>query len=97
MRGAAIAKGSTGIPATTGQRRSHQTAAISNRVDGTRGCKIMADDLTQRDERELAKELEKRILAFLALPEPVVPSPENEEIRLQLELVLIRLRHSWVH
>jgi hypothetical protein len=57
----------------------------------------MADDLTRRDERELTKELEKRILAFLALPEPMVPSPENAEIRLQLELALIRMRRSRVH
>jgi hypothetical protein len=57
----------------------------------------MADDLARRDERELTKELEKRILAFLAFPEPVVPSPENAEIRLQLELVLIRMRRSRVH
>jgi hypothetical protein len=97
MRGAAIAKGSTGIPATAGQFGSHQSAPINIRVGGTRGCKIMADDLTRRDERELTKELEKRILAFLALPEPMVPSPENAEIRLQLELALIRMRRSRVH
>ncbi len=57
----------------------------------------MADEVTRRDERELARELEKRILAFLALPEPVVPSPENAEIRLQLELALICMRRSTVH
>ena len=57
----------------------------------------MADDLTRRDERELAKELERRIVGFLALPEPVVPSPENSEIRLQLELALLRMRRSTVH
>jgi hypothetical protein len=96
MRGAAIAKGSTGIPATAGQRASHQSAAINSR-DGTRRGRIMADDLTRRDERELTKELEKRILAFLALTEPVVPSPENAEIRLQLEFALIRMRRSTVH
>jgi len=95
MRGAAIAKGSTGIPATAGQRGSHQSAPINIRV-GTRGYTIMADDLTRRDERELTRELEKRILAFLELPEPVVPSPENAEIRLQLELALIRMRRSRV-
>jgi hypothetical protein len=57
----------------------------------------MADDLTRRDERELTRELEKRIQAYLALPEPGVPSPENAEIRLQLELALIRMRRSTVH
>jgi hypothetical protein len=58
---------------------------------------FMADDLKQRNERELAIELKLRILAFLAIPEPVVPSPENAEIRLQLEVVLVRMLRSPLH
>jgi hypothetical protein len=57
----------------------------------------MANDLKQRDEHELARELEKSIRAFLALPNPAVYSPELSVIQLQLEFTLFCMRRFTVH
>ncbi len=57
----------------------------------------MANDLKRRDERELARDLEKSIRAFLELPEPLDPSPEFSVVRMNLEFTLFCLRGPTVH